>query len=112
MRVLFWGTPEFATPAAEYTEFPAALSFLPNLPPDEALAALSIRVDRLEQRLAALDAEIAEVGAFLPRLFAVESEYQQRVITAELTYVRSLVEDLRTEQITWPFANGAPVWSP
>ena len=107
-----WLRAMLSTPAAEYDEFPAALSFLPNLPPDEALAALRVRVERLEQRLAALDAEIAEVGSFLPRLFAVESEYRQKVFAAELAYVRSLVEDLGAEEITWPFVNGAPVWSP
>ncbi|GAA1040975.1 PadR family transcriptional regulator [Virgisporangium ochraceum] len=106
-----WLHAMLSTPAREYTEFPAALSFLPNLAPDDALRALTARVERLEGQLAALDAEIAEVGAFLPRLFAIESEYQQRVVTAELTYVRSLVEDLRTHKIDWPFVDGAPVWS-
>jgi DNA-binding PadR family transcriptional regulator len=106
-----WLHAMLSTPAQEYTEFPAALSFLPNLAPEEAVQALTTRVGRLEERLAALDAEIAAVGSFLPRLFAIESEYQQRVITAELTYVRSLVEDLHTERIGWPFVDGAPVWS-
>jgi DNA-binding PadR family transcriptional regulator len=106
-----WLHAMLSTPALEYTEFPAALSFLPNLPPADAVDALTTRVGRLEKRLAALDAEIAEVGAFLPRLFAIESEYQQQVVTAELTYVRRLVEDLRAERIAWPFVDGAPVWS-
>jgi DNA-binding PadR family transcriptional regulator len=99
-----------STPVPEYPEFPAALSFLPNLAPDEAMGALSTRIGRLEERLAAIEAEIAEVGSFLPRLFAIESEYQQQVLRAELTYVRSLVEDLRTQRVTWPFVDGAPVW--
>ena len=29
---------------------------------------------------------------------------------AELAYVRSLVEDLRTERLTWPFVDGAASW--
>lgn len=106
-----WLHAMLSTPAPEYTEFPAALSFLPNLAPADAVHALSTRVERLEERLAALDSEIAEVGSFLPRLFAIESEYQQQVVTAELTYVRRLVEDLRAERIAWPFADGAPVRS-
>lgn len=103
-----WLYTMLSTPASEYPEFPAALSFLPNLAPAEAVEALTARVARLEERLAALEAEIAEVGRFLPRLFAIESEYQRQVVQAELTYVRGLVEDLRAERITWPFVDGAP----
>ncbi|MEO3780934.1 PadR family transcriptional regulator [Micromonospora sp. B11E3] len=97
-----WLRDMLSTPAREYAEFPAALSFLPNLAPPDAVDALTTRVARLTERLAALDAEVAEVGRFLPRLFAIETEYQRQVVDAELTYVRSLVEDLRAGRITWP----------
>lgn len=103
-----WLHTMLSTPALEYTEFPAALSFLPNLAPPDAIAALTTRVARLEERLTALDAEIAQVAMFLPRLFAIESEYQRQVVAAELTYVRSLVEELRAERIIWPFVDGTP----
>ncbi|MEQ7129097.1 PadR family transcriptional regulator [Actinopolymorpha sp. B11F2] len=103
-----WLRTMLSTPAPEYPEFPAALSYLPNLSPSDATAALTARIGRLEQRLTVLDGEIANVARFLPRLFAVESEYQRQVVAAELTYVRSLVEDLRAERITWPFVDGAP----
>ncbi|MEU5720803.1 PadR family transcriptional regulator [Micromonospora sp. NPDC047738] len=105
-----WLRVMLSTPAPEYPEFPAALSFLPNLAPADALAALNTRAARLAERLTALDEEIIEVGRFLPRLFAIESEYQRQVIAAELAYVRTLIEDLRAERITWPFVDGAPVW--
>ncbi len=105
-----WLRAMLSTPALEYTEFPAALSFLPNLAPADAITALTARVSRLEERMTALDQEIAQLGTFLPRLFAIESEYQRQVVAAELGYVRSLVEDLRTERITWPFVDGAPSW--
>ena len=61
-------------------------------------------------RLESGDEENAKVGRFLPRVFAIESEYQRQVINAELAYVRDLVEDLRTDRITWPFVDGAPAW--
>jgi DNA-binding PadR family transcriptional regulator len=105
-----WLHTMLSAPAREYPEFPAALSFLPNLAPADAVEALAARLTRLEERLAALNGEIAEVGRFLPRLFAIESEYQRQVVDAELTYVRDLVEDLRAERITWPFVDGAPAW--
>lgn len=105
-----WLRDMLATPAREYTEFPAALSFLPNLAPAEAIEVLDTRVTRLEGRMAALGQEIAEVGDFLPRLFAIESEYQRQVVGAELAYVRGLVEDLRAGRMTWPFVDGAASW--
>jgi DNA-binding PadR family transcriptional regulator len=105
-----WLSTMLAAPAREYPEFPAALSFLPNLAPADALAALNTRVGHLEQRLSHLDAEIAQVSAFLPALFAVESEYQRKVVTAELGYVRGLIVELRAARITWPFVDGRPIW--
>jgi DNA-binding PadR family transcriptional regulator len=91
-----------STPAPEYPEFPAALSFLPSLSHEEAIEALTARIARLEQRLAAIEEGLAQGSAFLLRLFLVESEYQREVVVAELAYVRSLVDDLRAGRITWP----------
>lgn len=96
-----WLMTMLSTPAAEYPEFPAALSFLPSLNPLEATAALASRVDRLTTLLADLDAELDRGRQFLPRLFLIESEYQREVLLAELAHVRALVEDLRAERITW-----------
>lgn len=101
-----WLRTMLSTPAREYPEFPAALSFLPSLPPVDATEALAARVTRLEERLVAVNEEIAAVSRFLPRLFAIESEYQRQVVEAELTYVRALVEDLRAERMTWPSSDG------
>ncbi len=97
-----WLQAMLCAPAREYAEFPAALSFLPNLSPEEVIEALLARVTRLEDRLTALDDEIAEVVGFLPRLFAIESEYQRQIVDTELAYVRGLIDDLRAERITWP----------
>jgi DNA-binding PadR family transcriptional regulator len=100
-----WLQDMLSTPAQEYPEFPAALSFLPSLAPQEAIEALTTRVTRLEAQLTALEDDIAQSSTFLPRLFLIESEYQHRVVEAELGYVRALVDDLRSERITWPFTN-------
>ncbi|WP_422769986.1 PadR family transcriptional regulator [Plantactinospora sp. WMMC1484] len=103
-----WLRAMLSTPAAEYPELPAALSFLPNLSPADAVEALTLRMTRQAERLAALDREIAEVARFLPRLFVIEAEYQRQVVDAELRYVRGLVDDLRAERISWPFRDGVP----
>jgi DNA-binding PadR family transcriptional regulator len=105
-----WLSAMLSTPSREYPEFPAALSFLPNLSPADAIRALNTRVGHLEQRLSELDAEIAQVTALLPALFAVESQYQRTVAVAELAYIRGLVDELHTGRITWPFTDGRPSW--
>lgn len=97
-----WLDAMLSTPAREYPEFPAALSFLPSLTPLEAVDALTTRVSRLEQQLAAVEDELTQGRTFLPRLFLIEFEYQRQVLAAELDYVKALVDDLHAERITWP----------
>jgi DNA-binding PadR family transcriptional regulator len=97
-----WLHDMLSTPAREYPEFPAALSFLPSLTRREAVGALTTRISRLEQRLKELDDELAHGGTFLPRIFLIESEYQRQVFATELDYVRSLVDDIKARRITWP----------
>ena len=103
-----WLWDMLAVPAREYPQFPAALSFLPNLSPAEAIKALTARVAGLEDQLAAVGADLSQGGTFLPRIFLVESEYQQRALTAELDYVRALIDDLRAERVTWPTGTSTP----
>jgi DNA-binding PadR family transcriptional regulator len=97
-----WLDAMLSTPAREYPEFPAALSFLPSITRHEAIDALTTRISRLEQHLAALDDGLTQGRTFLLRLFLIESEYQRQVLAAELQYVRALVDNLRAERITWP----------
>ncbi len=96
-----WWHTMLAVPAREFPEFPAALAFLPTFGPAQALAALQERVQALEAKISATDAELKQVASFLPRLFLIESEYQRSVLEAELKYVRSLVADLASERLVW-----------
>jgi DNA-binding PadR family transcriptional regulator len=102
-----WLQTMISTPAREFPEFPAALSFLPNLTPADATAALATREDRLVQRLAELDADLTQGSSFLPRIFLIETEYLRQVASAELGYVRKLIDDLRTKRVTWPSSYSA-----
>ncbi|MEW2443848.1 PadR family transcriptional regulator [Micromonospora marina] len=94
-----WLADALATPAREFPEFPAALSFLPILPPEEAARRLDQRAGVIEARLREREAALRAVG--LPRLFLVEDEYQLTVLRAELDWVRGLVADLRSGALTW-----------
>lgn len=98
-----WMREMLSTPAREFPEFPAALAFLPVLPPGEVMSALRERIAALEARLAAIDAEITESAPFLLRVFLVETEYQRAVLQTELDFVRSLVDDLRSGRLDWDY---------
>jgi hypothetical protein len=84
-------------PARPWIDFQAALSFLPALPPDDAVMLLHERAHHLEAGLAqsAATRELAhKVG--LPRLFWVEAEFDMVLREAELGYVRQLIADIES----------------
>jgi DNA-binding PadR family transcriptional regulator len=90
-----WLTELIGTPNKEYPAFQAGLSFIPALDPDDALAALRRRAEALSIKLAAMRAAMqAARDAGLPRIFELESEYEERTLSAEFAFVRALVEEM------------------
>ncbi|MGF7129256.1 DNA-binding PadR family transcriptional regulator [Paraburkholderia sp. EB58] len=101
-----WLREQLAEPAREFPAFPAALSFLPLLSPDDVRRQLEVRVGALERELVRMDAINEEAHAIqVPRLFLLESELVRAQITAELDWVRSVVADLKSGTLTW-----SPEW--
>jgi DNA-binding PadR family transcriptional regulator len=96
-----WLREMLSTPAQEYPEFPAAVSLLPLLTPEDALRQLEMREARLTDRIATIDKEIETYAVSLPRLFLLEAEYMRTVLEAELRWVRSIIADLRSGELTW-----------
>jgi DNA-binding PadR family transcriptional regulator len=90
-----WLTELIGTPNKEYPAFMAGLSFLPALDPDDALAALQHRAEMLTVKLASQRGiEKAARDAGLPRIFGLESEYEEGQVVAELRFVTSLAEEM------------------
>jgi DNA-binding PadR family transcriptional regulator len=90
-----------ALPAAEFPEFPAALSFIYLLEPSVARAELVRRAEALDgegRRLAGLLEEHADS---VPRLFLLEVEYLKTAAEAELAWVRGITDDLDAGRLTW-----------
>src|ERR1700722_2711461 len=90
-----WLSELLAAPVKEFPQFMAALSFLGALPPEEALEALRQRATALEIRLAHVRGEhtvAADLG--VSRFFRLEGEYEERLLDAELDFVRELIEDI------------------
>lgn len=99
--VFNWLDEMLATPRKEFPQFPAALSFAMLLGPKRALTALERRARSLRQALEALDAELEQHSTSLPRVTLIETEYQRTVMAAELAWVDSVVEDLRSGKLSW-----------
>jgi len=97
-----WLREQLAQPAREFPAFPAALSFLPLLTPDDVHLQLETRVAALRRELARVDAlrESAEAMQ-VPRLFLLEGELMRATLKTELEWVTGVVEDLRTGSVTW-----------
>jgi DNA-binding PadR family transcriptional regulator len=90
-----WLTELIGTPNKEYPAFQAGLSFIPALSPDDALAALRRRAEALTVKIAAMRGAMqAATDAGLPRIFELESEYEERTLSAELSFVRALVDEM------------------
>lgn len=96
-----WMRDMLCAPRDEFPEFPAALSYLPLLAPDDALGLLEQRRSALSGMLAMLERELASALDTLPRLVLLEEEYRHALLAAELVWVSSLVEDLRSARLTW-----------
>jgi DNA-binding PadR family transcriptional regulator len=95
VEVSDWLAEMLSVPVKEYPAFEAALSFLPAVPPDEALTLLRERALRLEVGVAHGHAgrEVVEKMG-LPRLFWIETEYAIRAKELELQFVRALIDEI------------------
>ncbi len=85
----------------DYPEFLAALSILFGLPPDEARAELELRQRRLAAELAEAQASCRAIPPELPRLFLLEEEYRIALLSAEVSFLSGVIEDLKTGRLTW-----------
>jgi len=97
---LDWMREMLSTPAREFPEFPAAVSLLPLLTPEDVIQQLELRAARLAEQIAFIDREI-NAAKTLPRLFLLEEEYMRLMLDAELQWVRAVVADLRSGALTW-----------
>ena len=97
-----WLVDMLSTPYNEFPRFPAALSFVFGLLPEEALAVLERRAAVLRGNLARLERDVAgDSGSVAPRVVLLETEYLHAATVAELNWVSSVVDDLRTGKLAW-----------
>jgi len=90
-----WLHEMLTTVDADFPEFPAAVSVLTMLTPDDARKQFEIRADAVRKELGKLEA------GELPRLFLLEDAYRSALLEAELTWLESVLADLGSGSLTW-----------
>jgi len=97
----------------EFPEFVAAVSLLVGLDPGDAHGHLEARAAAIAAELADVERTLRETTAKLTeppgptteprlaRLFLLEEEYRQTMLSAQLTWLRGVVADLETGRLTW-----------
>jgi DNA-binding PadR family transcriptional regulator len=95
-----WLREMLAETAGDYPDFLAAVSILFGLEPDDARTQLERRAAQLAEMLAETTRQL-DGNPDLPRLFLLEEEYRQAVVTAQLSWLRSVIDDLQSERLTW-----------
>lgn len=82
--------------------FPAVVSFLHLLSPQDARTQLELQATALQRRLTETEAVLtASREHGVPRLHLLEHEYLQSTTAAELTWVRAVSRDISAGTLTW-----------
>jgi DNA-binding PadR family transcriptional regulator len=96
-----WLSELLSVPIKEFPQYEAALSFLPGVPPDEAVTLLRRRCEAIEVRLDQMQAsEDIATKRGLPRLFSIEGEYEMALLRTELDFTRSLIADIESGSLS------------
>ena len=96
-RMREWMRELLGTPVKEYPQFEAALSLLPAVPPEEALALLEARVRRLGEMSEELRAAVELAVKHVEALFLVENDYRLSLIDAERQFIEGLIQRIKTD---------------
>jgi DNA-binding PadR family transcriptional regulator len=88
-----WLADLLSRPTRQFTDFEAALSLMPALPPDTVRTLLQERLEALTDDEQAYATMRLTSGSF-PRLFLVEGEYRAALRRAEASFVSSLLAEL------------------
>jgi DNA-binding PadR family transcriptional regulator len=97
-----WIKEILSSPKQEFLEFPAAVSFLVLLTPEEVTQQFTERLAALEGILARIREQFQQAEEMdLPRLFLLETEYERAVVVAELEWVRSVIRDIESKKLYW-----------
>lgn len=94
VELVDWTRELLSTSQAELPRFRAGLSVMSALAPVEVEALLQQRLAAVDSELAVARAELEKYSAGVPRLFLIELEYDLAMLTAEASWMRALIGEL------------------
>lgn len=100
-----WIRAELAVPVNEYPRFPVALSEAHNLARSEAIEQLIVRIGMLESELAAAEKHLVLALSKTEEAFLLALQFTIETRTAELGWLRRLVNRLETKELSWPLSD-------
>ena len=96
-----WLREMVSVPVREPSVFMASVNFLIHLTPSDAVAQLENRAQRLEQEVSTTEPVMKRLATFVPPFLLLEGDYLLWMRKAELQWVRSLLDELRSGRLTW-----------
>ncbi|MBF6059900.1 PadR family transcriptional regulator [Nocardia terpenica] len=102
-----WLRETVTEPARGFPPFPAAVSFLHLLDSGETARCLRIRAEAVEGEIATATALLTHSTASgVARLHLLESEYLLATLTAELAWIRGVIDDIERNDLSWGHYDG------
>ena len=99
-----WLVEMLGSPRNEFPRFPAALSFIMMLSPEDAREVLDRRALAVRETLADLERVLAGGdGPLPPRVTLIETEYLRAMTQAELDWLCSVIDELRSGTLSWSY---------
>lgn len=96
-----WLREMLAVRSKEYPDFPAAVSFLTLLTPEDVQRQLIRREEALQEAIQHMDSQLLKYKESIPRLFMLEVEHSRAVLRAELEWLSAVIVDFRKGELFW-----------
>ncbi len=99
-----WLIEMLESPRNEFPRFPAALSFVMMLTPNVAEEVLERRALAMREALADLERVLSGAdGPLPPRVTLIETEYLRAMTKAEVDWLCSVIDELRSGTLSWSY---------
>ena len=106
-----WLRDVLANPAKEYPQFTAALMMVAHIQKPEILEIFENRLGQLTDLLRADQHARNEIAGVIPRIFLIETEYDEAMRVAEITWLRKTIAEIQDGGYPWPvIVDGQLAW--